>query len=115
MKKTGFIILFALTWILTYVSAPIKFASLSLSVSVDEIFKLVAIVLTIVYVLMSFVVYKWAKKINKSWLVSLPIIAGLFDVLNIPILPSVLCLLTFVLGVMGSEASIKHDNLDQDK
>ena len=105
MSKVTFIILFAITWAATYVSVPIKFASLSTNVSADDTLKLVAIILGFIYIVMSFVTYRWGYKTNKVWLVSFPIIAGLFDVLNIPILPSILCLVTLIIGVIVSVPS----------
>ena len=102
MTKTAFIVFFAITWIFSYISIPIKFASLATNASADEILTLVAIVLTIVYTCMSFITYMWGRKTNKAWLVSFPIIAGFFEVLNILFLPSILCLITLVIGTLIS-------------
>lgn len=104
MTKATFIILFAITWIFSYVSIPIKFASLSTNVGADETLKVVAIILAVIYTGMSFITYKWGQKTNKVWLVSFPIIAGFFEVLNIPIIPSILCLVTLIIGVIISPA-----------
>jgi hypothetical protein len=102
MTKTKFIVLFAITWIFSYVSIPIKFASLSTNVGADETLKVVAIILAVIYTGMSFITYKWGQKTNKVLLVSFPIIAGFFEVLNIPILPSILCLITLIIGAIIS-------------
>ena len=102
MTIVKFIILFAITWALTYVSVLIKFASLSTDVSVDDTLKQVTIILGMIYLIMSIVTYLWCSKTNKIWLVSFPIIAALLDILNIPILTSIICLISLIIGAISS-------------
>jgi hypothetical protein len=112
MNKTGFIILYAITWILTYISAPIKIASIPLNIPIDDIFKIVAVILGVVYLVMSIITFKWGAKVGKAWLGFFPIISGAFDIINVPIIPSIICLVVLIIGSISTISTGVKDSVN---
>jgi hypothetical protein len=61
------------------------------------------------YVGMSVITNKWGNVVGKKWLVSMPVIGGVFDALiGIPIIPSILCIIGLILGLTSDSLESSH-------
>lgn len=116
MSKTKFITIYSIWWAFTYVISYLKigiaFGMASAMHSRGSIgdagaFDTMSIVFSIAtglcYVGMTLGTNKWGIVVGKRWLISLPIISGVFDAfIGIPMIPSILCIVGLILGVVSN-------------
>jgi hypothetical protein len=113
MNKKKFTIFYSIWWMLTYVISYLKIGfafgiagvminqrgSIN-SDSLDTVSIIFSLATGACYVGMYVITNKWGTVVGKKWLVSIPVISGIFDALiGIPIIPSILCIIGLILGL----------------
>jgi len=109
MNKWLFFILYLILTILTYVWRLVGFGLVANSATTPEATGSGAIWVTgslaVVYIIMAVLAYKRGKTNKRSFLISFPIIGGVFDVVLvfIPFVPTIMNILALVFGLMSEK------------
>lgn len=131
MNKKKFTIFYSIWWMLTYVISYLKIGfafgiagvminqrgSIN-SDSLDTVSIIFSLATGACYVGMYVITNKWGTVVGKKWLVSMPVIGGLFDALiGIPIIPTILCIIGLILGLTSDplDSSQKKEHPGQSK
>jgi hypothetical protein len=129
MNKQKFTIFYSIWWMLTYVISYLKIGfafgiagaminqrgSIN-SDSLDTVGIMFSLATGACYVGMYVITNKWGNVVGKKWLVSMPVIGGIFDALiGIPIIPSILCIIGLILGLTSDplDSSQKNEQPNQ--
>ena len=124
MNKKKFTIFYSIWWMLTYVISYLKIGfafgiagvminqrgSIN-SDSLDTVSIIFSLATGACYVGMYVITNKWGTVVGKKWLVSMPVIGGIFDALiGIPIIPSILCIIGLILGLTSDPLDSSQKN-----
>jgi hypothetical protein len=124
MNKQKFTIFYSIWWVLTYVISYLKIGfafgiagaminqrgSIN-SDSLDTVGIMFSLATGACYVGMYVITNKWGNVVGKKWLVSMPVIGGIFDTLiGIPIIPSILCIIGLILGLTSDPLDSSQKN-----
>ena len=100
MKTGAFLGAYLGLMVLTYLCRWVVIAALPEDSS--TILWLPSVVLALIYVVMCRITYKRGQTIEKSWLITLPLVGAIFDVVLvfIPLVPTVMNILGLVFGMI---------------
>ena len=100
MKTGAFLGWYLFLMVLTYLCRWVVIAALPEDSS--TILWLPSAVLAVIYVAMCRITYKRSKTIEKSWLITFPLVGAIFDVslVFIPLVPTVMNILGLVFGMI---------------
>ena len=101
MKAGAFLGAYLVLMVLTYVCRWVLMGILPEDSSI--ILWLPTVVLALIYVLMCRITYKRGQTIEKTWLITFPLVGAIFDVILvfIPLVPTVMNILGLVFGMIS--------------
>lgn len=119
MKTPTFVILYLIVMLFTYLwRATVVGSAMDANMTVKDVQDAAVIVNWLMffnYVLLATIAYYRGKKIDKKYLIALPIIGGFFDVILafIPLVPTIMNILTLVFGLSEGKQEVKVVYVDK--
>ena len=116
MGKVSFLIsylivmMFTYLWRLSFLGNAIENMDMSQQELNSQV-GLLFFIMTVNYLILAFIAYKRGTKIGKKYLFAFPLVGGFFDIILgfIPFVPTILNIITLVLGVIKKEESITYE------